>query len=133
MPIIYQINPDRNLVTFNAYGILKEPEYRNIRTRLAGDPKFRTGMKQLADFRSVEKHELTKEGYDRYADQERILQPRFGEGCYAIVTSSDLHFGLTRQLISEMGDTPQNAQVFRDMDIAEAWVFEETEAEVAET
>jgi hypothetical protein len=124
MPITYHIDPDRNLVTSKASGILNESEYRDVRTKLASDPQFITGMKQLADFRSVEKHDLTKEGYNLYIDQEILLQPLFGNGRYAIVTSSDLHFGLTRQLIAEMGVSPQNARVFRDMDAAKAWLFE---------
>ncbi len=129
MPITYQIDPERNLVTFEAHGILKVPEYQEIRTRLVSDPLFRPGMKQLADFRSVEQHAFTTEGYNHYKDQEILLQPIFGEGRYAIVTNSDLHFGLTRKLFAEMDESHQDSQVFRSIEEAKAWLFSEDEPE----
>ena len=129
MPITYQIDHERNLVIFEAHGILKDPEYREIRARIASDPQFRPGMKQLEDFRSVEKHDFTTEGYDLFLDQEILLRPFFGNTRHAIVTKSDLHFGLTRKLIAEIGDSHQYVQVFRSMDEAEVWLFSEDEAE----
>jgi len=129
MPITYQIDPERSLVTISAYGVLEEPEYRETRAELASDSRFRLGMKVLEDFRSVEKHEFTTEGYNRFIEQEILLQPIFGNGRHAIVTHSDLQYGLTRKLIGEMGTSSRDAQVFRDMEDAKAWLFDEDETE----
>jgi hypothetical protein len=125
MPITYHIDPERNLVTISANGIINDPEYREIRARIASDPQFRPGMNQLEDYRSVEEHNFTAEGYDSFLDQEISLRPVFGESRHAIVTSSDLHFGLTRKLIVEIGDSHQDTRVFRSMEEAEAWLSEE--------
>ncbi len=127
MPITYHIDRERNLVTISANGNLNEPEYREIRARIASDPQFRPGMYQLEDFRSVVEHNFTTEGYDSFLDQEISLRQFFGNARHAIVTSSDLHFGLTRKLIVEIGDSHQDTRVFRSMEEAEAWLFEEHE------
>jgi hypothetical protein len=129
MPITYQIDPERNLVTVSAHGVLKEHEYRETRAELASDSRFHSGMKVLEDFRSVEKHAFTTESYKRFIEQEILLQPIFGNGRHAIVTHSDLHYGLTRQLIGEMGTSSQEAQAFRDMEEAETWLSNEDDQE----
>ncbi len=129
MPITCLIDSELNLVTTSAYGILKEPEYREIRARIASDPQFRPGMKQLEDFRLVEKHGFTTEGYDHFLDQEISLRPIFGKARHAIATKSDLQFGLTRKMMAEIEDIHQDVQVFRCMEDAEVWLFSEVEAE----
>ena len=125
MPISYRIDPENNLAFVKAKGVLKETDYIEVRSKLVKDPLFRPGMNQLADFRSVEKHELTSDGIHLFMDQEISLKPIL-KGCrLAIVTSSDLHFGLTRMFIVEMGETESSMQVFRDMDEAKAWLIDE--------
>jgi len=123
MPVAYRIDPQRNLVTFTAYGVLKEHEYKEIRARLVEDPRFQPGMKQMADFHSVEKQLFTKEGHDCFIEQETALKPLLGNYRQAIVAYSDLHFGLTRQVLAELGESPKNTQVFHSREEAETWLF----------
>ncbi len=123
MPVRYHIDTKRNLVTFTAYGVLEEHEYKESRARLAEDPRFQPGMNQMADFHSVEKQKFTQEGHDRFIEQEIALKPLFGNYRQAIVANSDLHFGLTRQVLAELGESPKETQVFHTRAEAEAWLF----------
>ena len=127
MPIRYRIDSERNLVIVEADGVLKDSDYLEARAKLAKDPLLRPGMMQLMDFRSVELHDLTIDMYCRFIDQEIELKPQYGDYRLAVVTSSDLHFGFTRMFIVEMGASSSDMQVFRDMDEAKAWLFDDSE------
>ena len=123
MPVEYHIDSERNLVIFTAYGVLKEHEYKEIRAKLINDPHFRPGMDQISDFRDVEEHKVTKEGRDQFLDQEIAIKPLLGDYRQAIVAQSDLHFGLTRQLLVDLDESPDRTQVFYSMEEAQAWLF----------
>lgn len=133
MPITYSIDPERNLVTVEASGVLKEADYLEARVRLAHDPQLRPGMMQLMDFRMVERHELTPHLYSSFINQEKSLEPQFGDYRLAVVTSSDLHFGFTRMFMVEMDNFQSNMGVFRDMDEARAWLFDESQQAESDT
>lgn len=123
MPVTYQINSERNLVIFTAQGVLDEHEYTQIRARLVQDPCFRPGMNQIADFRAVDEQIFTQEGHDHFIEQEIELKPLLGNYRQAIVAYSNLHFGLARQIVSELGESPEETQVFHTLEEAEAWLF----------
>jgi hypothetical protein len=123
MPVTYQIYPEKNLVVFTANGVLKEHEYKECRATLVEDPRFRPGMDQIADFRAVDEQIFSQEGHDRFIEQEIALKPLLGNYRQAIVAYSDLHFGLARQVVSELGESSEETQVFFSMEEAEAWLF----------
>jgi len=127
MPVTHQIDSERNLITFIAYGLLKEHEYKEIRAKLVKDPSFRPGMDQIADFRAVEEHEVTQEGRDQFLEQEIALKPLLGDCRQAIVAQSGLHYGLTRQLLVDLGASHEETQVFYSIEEAQAWLFGEGE------
>jgi hypothetical protein len=127
MPISYRIDSGRNLILVEADGVLTTEDHLAFRAELVADPQFGPNMKELADFRSVEHQELTIEGYQRFINQEIQLRPLFKNYRRAIVTHSDLHFGFTRKFMAEMGGTDSDTRVFRDLQEAEAWLFEEEE------
>ena len=127
IPVTYQIDSERNLVIFTASGVLEEHEYKECRASLVDDPQFRPGMDQIADFRAVEKQVFTQEGHDRFIEQEKSLKLLFGKYHQAIVAYSDLHFGLTRQILAELGESPKETQVFHTLAEAEAWLFADEE------
>ena len=126
VPISYRIDVERNLVLAVGSGILTDDDLLDFRKRLVNDPAFRPDMRELSDFRSVEKHVHTTEGLNRFLEQENMYADRLGEYRIAIVTGSDLHFGFSRMYIAGVADTLPEVQVFRDIDEAEAWLFSAT-------
>lgn len=129
MPITYQIDPERNLVTVEAHGALRAGDYIDTRTRLAHDSLLQPGMDQLLDFRDVERHELSIELYSRFVELERSLQDRFGDCRIAVVTHSDLHYGFTQMFVVEMGNVRPDYRVFRALEAAEEWLWGRKNAE----
>lgn len=124
MPINYQIDPERNLVLAEGYGNLSFDDLRELRAELVNDPLFHTGMKELADFRRVENHDLTLEGFKQFLDQEKHYIDLLRDNQIAIVTDSDLHFGFARMYMAEMNTQIPNVQVFRDVDAAKDWLLD---------
>jgi hypothetical protein len=127
MPISYRIDSEHNIILVEADGVLTTEDHLAFRAQLVADSQFGPNMKELADFRSVERQELSTDGYQRFINQEIQLRPLFKNYRRAIVTHSDLHFGFTRKFIAEMGDADSNTRVFRDLQEAEAWLFGEEE------
>ncbi len=124
MPISYRIDSERNLVLAEGSGVLTDDDLLVFRKRIINDPAFHSGMRELADFRAVEKHVHTTEGLNRFLEQEKKYAEILGRDYrIAIVTGSDLHFGFSRMYIVGVADTLPEVQVFRDMDEAEAWLF----------
>jgi hypothetical protein len=124
VPIFYHIDAKENLVMALGSGVLTDDELLDFRKRLVNDPAFQPNMRELSDFRSVEKHVHSTEGLHRFLEQEIKYADRLGrEYRIAIVTGSDLHFGFSRMYIVGVADTLPEVQVFRDIDEAEAWLF----------
>ena len=126
MPITYRIDPERNLVLTKASGVLKDCDFPEFHANLFRDPQFEPGMMELADYRDVERHELTTDGLMEFLEQENEHTASLEGFRIAIVTHSDLHFGLARMYSSIMHELLGEAQVFRDMEEAEAWLFGES-------
>lgn len=125
MPISYRIDTERNLVLAKGDGIINDADLLEFRRQLVSDPAFHPNMRELTDFRDVEKHEHNLEGLNKFLEQEKKYADRLGRDYrIAIVTSSDLHFGFSRMYIAGVSDMLPEVQVFRDIDEAETWLFE---------
>ncbi len=125
MPISYRIDAERNLILAEGHGILSDDDIINFRKQSLEDPAFKPGMRELSDYRRAERHEHTTEGLQSFIEYEKTSLAKMGEDYrIAIVTSSDLHFGFSRMYIAGVSEMLPEVQVFRDIDEAEAWLFE---------
>ena len=129
MPITYRIDTERNLVLAEGSGIITDKDMPEFRTKLFNDPLFRPGMKELADFRAVERNEVNTDRFLEFIEQEKTYGASLEDYRIAVVTTSDLHYGFTRMYMAIMGDYMGDMQVFRDMEEAKAWLFGEDETE----
>lgn len=127
MPIEYRIDPERDLVLVEGHGLLAFDDHREFRARLVDDPLFHKGMKELADFRAVEEHNFTREGFQQFLEQEKHFIELLRDYQIAIVTNDDLHYGFARMYMAKMSDLIPKVKVFRDIEEAEAWLLGEDE------
>jgi hypothetical protein len=127
MPITYHIDPEGDLVLVTCSGVVTDNEFPQFREQLMNDPHFHPGMKELADFRSVERYELTMDGFIDFIENEKAYISRLKDYKIAVVTSSDLHFGFTRMYMSMMSDQLGDVQVFRDIEEAKTWLLNDDE------
>jgi hypothetical protein len=127
VPISYRIDPERNLVTTRAEGVVTDEDMVRYRSQLSSDVDFQAGMKILSDHRNVERHQITVEGIYRSMKVDETLEVKLKDCKQAIVTQSDLHFGMMRIYQMMMRDTFPKIEIFRDIAAAEAWLFSEEE------
>jgi hypothetical protein len=123
MPIDYCIDPERNLVLVEGHGTLSFDDLQEFRAVLVNDPLFPSVMKELADFRSVEEHDFTIEGFQQFLKQEKHYIDLLRDYQIAIVTDNNLHYGFARMYMARMNDLIPNVQVFRNIDEAKAWLL----------
>jgi hypothetical protein len=133
MAITHQTDPERNFVTLIAEGIITDEDLASCRADLVKNSLFRPGMKILADFRAAERFSLSMKGVFQRVESDRSLEPELKNSRQAVVTSSDLLFGMARVYQARMSEVFDKIEIFRDMDAAKAWLFEETEREEAES
>jgi len=118
MPASYQLDLENRLVRTRGWGVLTDPEVRDLYDRLRVDPDFEPSFQQLCDLREVTDLKTT-------ADALRALarRPTFAQGVRrAFVVGREVDYGLSRlfQAYSE----PQGSviEVFREWEAAEAWL-----------
>jgi len=116
----YRIDPERRLVVTRAWGVLSTRELADVMTRLLLDPRFDPAYRSLGDLR-----EVTSITVDNLAAAQAAATPLFAEGARrAIVATSDAAFGMARMFASFSERTGHEVRVFRDIQLAEAWLDE---------
>jgi hypothetical protein len=122
MPISYRIDPEHRLVVTTASGILTDDDILELKRRLAADPEFMAGMRELSDVRAVTELQVSTDGVRRMVamDESPSSTPRGYK--LAIVAGTDAAFGMARmyQMFTER-NLPHVA-VFRDYDKARRWL-----------
>ena len=127
MPGAYIVDPARSLVLTRAWGILTGADMLNHARRLSADPRFQPQFSQLLDFRDITELPITAVEVREVA----ALNP-FGPGARrAIVVASDVAFGMARMYQILVEQSPQEFEVFRDIDEALRWLgFANVKAEI---
>lgn len=118
MPGAYTIDPARSLVLSRGWGVLTSAELlRHVRS-LAADPRFKSHFRQLADLREVTEIRVTAAAIREVAG----LNP-FGSGARrALAVGSDVVFGMARMYQILTDQSPDEFEVFRDLDRALEWL-----------
>jgi len=118
MPATYRIDPVERLVWSRAWGVVWNEELTAHSRALRADARFHPDFRQLQDFRSVERVELTSAGLREVA----ALNP-FDRGARrAVVVPTDELFGLARMHEQLRKPGRDELQVFRDLVPALAWL-----------
>jgi hypothetical protein len=118
MPGGYIIDTARSLVLSRAWGVLTGAELiRHART-LAADPGFKPHFSQLCDMRDV-----TEIRADAAAIRELASLNPFGAGARrSLVVASDVVFGMARMYQILIDTSPDEFEVFRDLDQTLRWL-----------
>ena len=121
MPIQYTIDRDLGLVRETAWGTATREDFEDLIQRLVADPEFHPGMSVLCDFESLEFDLPTEDIEAIYVLMERHAEA-FGDSRFAVVTSGDLEFGLTRMFGMISSGAAFETQVFRSLVEAGLWL-----------
>ena len=128
MAFSFRIDTKHSIVLFKATEILSTNDVLTCVEKVVADPEFRSEFDHLVDLRQVTDFEASSEDVKTRAtrnhDDKRLNASRI-----AIVTSSDLVFGMSRMYAILMEDAPITVRVFRNMEDAMTWLGNPTDSE----
>ena len=119
MPSAFTIDAARSLVLSRGWGVLTDRDLLAHARALAVDPRFRPHFSQLTDFRDATGVDVTTATVREMAE----LSP-FGAGARrALVVPNDLIYGMARMFQMMRSGSPDQIDVFRELESAlVAWV-----------
>jgi hypothetical protein len=125
MPISYRIDEARGLVLTTASGTLTDSDILQLKARLAADPRWKPGLRELSDIRSIDRLDVTTKGVQQMAMRDEGDAAALASYRLAIVVSHQFVYGMARmyQMLTER--TAPNVGVFQDMEEAKRWLAEE--------
>jgi hypothetical protein len=126
MPITYQIDPDAGMLIVIADGESTQQERLEAIQKWINDPAFRPGLQTLCDFTTALSIPTLPE-LDEIVGLIRRHASAIGRKKLAVVTSRPVTFGVARQFGALAPGGVLTVQVFRDRDVALAWLREPSE------
>ena len=124
MALRYEINEDIKLVYAIGNGIVSFSELMNHMEVLSKDPRYQAPMRKLVDYRDIESIEISMDESEIFAKKKASLDRVFaGEKC-AVVSPSDIGFGMARVHDSLLDNEDPNIDfaVFRKFEDALNWL-----------
>jgi hypothetical protein len=121
MPVTYQIDAGRSLVTTIVVGNVSPADMHAYQSDLRADPAFSPDFDGVTDFTDAEPFEGTSDDIRRL-----VAELPFNPGTRrAYVAPIDLHFGLSRMAQVYAETKGVIVEVFRDRAAALAWLGRE--------
>lgn len=118
-----RIDEEKNIAYIKLSGLLSKEILLSALELTVADNKYKKGMGRLWDFRDADASSLDSEAIREMAKYSLKFPPGINDVKVALVTGSDLGYGLSRMFeMSSQAMTPISA--FRAMDEAENWMME---------
>jgi hypothetical protein len=118
MAMSYTLDHANRMVRSRAWGVLRIGEIEDLYSRLAADPAFDPTYRSLGDLREVTEIAVTSNELAASA-----ALPVFERGARrALVASRDAVYGMLRAFASFNERMGATVRIFRDIEIAEAWL-----------
>ncbi|UCD23914.1 MAG: hypothetical protein JSW51_12915 [Gemmatimonadota bacterium] len=124
MPMTYQIDPQRRLVTAIASGRLESADAIAVFDEVMSHPDFGTGMRLLSDHRQLESvlpTEFVKAMVRRIEDHPDMFQ----NSRWAFIESGMARYGMARMASILLERSPVKLRVFRNIERARRWLLAE--------
>jgi len=118
VPATYRIDRERRIILSTASGVLTDHDIREHQQQLRSDPDFDASFDQLWDHRDVTDFQITTATLRDLATA-RSFKPGSRR---AVVTPSDLGFGLARMFQTLHEEAPEDLRVFRTIEEARSWL-----------
>jgi hypothetical protein len=118
MGMTYKIDQKRRVVLTRGWGLITTRDVLDLTSRLLVDPRFDPTYRSLADLRDV-----TDVDVDHMATVHTAVTPVFAGGTRrALVATSDVAYESATAFASFAQRSGQDVRIFRDMQLAEAWL-----------
>lgn len=124
LPISFRFDPTHNIVRLECTGAVTDAEVTDVIEAVYGSPGHQPGMHELLDCLGVTQMRVTPAAVRSAARLISDRLDRHGVGWrIAIVTRSAVIFALARMYQMLRDESPEQVQVFRSLDAAEAWIL----------
>jgi len=118
LPISYDIDGEKRLVTSRLWGAVTDAEVFDHNRRLRVDPRFDPAYRQLIDLTGIEEIKVSTDMVNRTA-----MDQYFNPGTRrAFIAPDDTAFGMARMFAMQTEGQGQTIEVFRDRGKAEDWL-----------
>ena len=115
---------ERNILHVILHGLITVDQLRNILHKITHAEEYPPDIPALWDLTAVDAGEVDLSMIEKFiGTRERF--PERGITKLAILTSSELAFGLSRMYEAMSVDLPQTIRVFKDRATAEQWLQEQ--------
>jgi hypothetical protein len=118
MPVTYEIDRNRHLVTTRLWGPVTDDEVYEHNEKLRSDPEFDPSYRQIADMTGVTEIAVSTSMINETA-QDQFFTPGTPR---AFIASDDGVFGMARMYSLRAEGLGQTIQVFRDTGSAKEWL-----------
>src|SRR3954471_16620171 len=118
MAMTYTLDHANRMVRSRGWGVLRIDEIEEFYSRLAADPAFDPTYRSLGDLREVTEIAVTSNELAASA----ALPVFEHEARRAIVASRDAVYGMLRAFATFNERIGATVRIFRDIDLAEAWL-----------
>lgn len=118
----FHIDPRAGVVFFIAGADFTPDEFIRCISEVVSHRDFVTGFSHLVDLRAIAGHFATGNDIRRRASIDKSLIAQLGEAKFAIVSSRDHVFGLSRMYEMLTDETGISARSFREMSKAREWL-----------
>lgn len=123
MPIIHRIRKDLELIVSVHIGAVPDDEFIGSYRALYDEPDFEIGFDQLVDLRQAQSNMRSASAVQTIA---LIVEQRHKGSMHspktAIITTSDVSFGLSRMYQAFSDSVPGERRIFKAPDAALAWL-----------
>jgi hypothetical protein len=121
--IHFHFPADIDAAVFEVAGEFSVADYLDAMDRFMRSEGFYPGINSIWDVRQAVTDAITGEDLQVIAEHiKKIASKRGPKWKVAIVVGSDLNYGLSRMFQAYTGSSPGEAQVFRSIEEAEAWI-----------
>lgn len=110
-----------SIVRSSAKGKLQKKDLEEYLLELLKDPRYTQDMKEICDLREAEL-DMSMKDVHNYAQFMKEVDHNFHNCSLAIITSSDLLFGLGRIYYSLTNSLNLKKNIFRSIEQAEKWL-----------
>jgi len=122
MPIEYHILKEKKLVIAKGSGVVTGTDIFEHLNSLAEDDRYSAPMKKLVDYRFIDSIEVTPNEASVIARKKILQESRFLDERCAFVAPDNLSYGTSRVHQALVESTDVEAEVFRKIEDALAWL-----------
>ena len=122
MPIQYTMIPDLKLVYVYASGSITGHDILAEGARMFQEQKWSNGFSILCDYRDIQQFNVDYDGILNIVSQDKQHEALFDQSKFAILTGTDVTYGIARMWTSLSVHTQIHSRIFKTLEDSLEWM-----------